>query len=723
MLKFRISVSFLLSVLALQTLLCSSLAWNNLRLLEASHYELWQHFAKEQSTSLAPVSVPKLAPSTISYANPVLTDFLAKAKAQNLTIVLVGLFVSGLVVIFIGLPLDRKLARLAININALRQGDLIHPMPVSTFDATADAAKAINGLAHDLKTNRTELSSQYEQLLQEFRRLNTLLQGIKAIVWEVDPTTGSFRYVSAEAESLLGYPTREWLAPDFCKRHIHPNDLDWVQGFLTHPTAANSLTLDFRIFNSEDDCLWLRMICSMEVREDSHLLVGLLLNVTEEKLSEQRIAYLADHDPLTNLINRRRFQEKLEEQIAYNRRYNVSGALLFMDLDQFKYINDTYGHHTGDEYLRQVAYHLRKSLRETDIIGRLGGDEFAVLLPNTTNEQAIMVSNALLRTLNATEFFYEGHRTLFSASIGIVFFPKQGEKASELLAKADSAMYAAKDHGRNTYCIYEEGSGTARMQEKIHWEERIRRALRENRFQLYFQPIVNIHTGAICHYEALLRMIGADGKIIKPATFIGIAERFGLIRDIDCWVVANAIRIQGDSIRMGKPVTLTINLSGRHFGSRKILEIIQETTQRYDADPNSIIFEVTETVAVENLTAAYKFIQALRDMRYRFALDDFGAGFSSFDYLKHVPVDFVKIDGGFVRNLFKSKVDQIVVKAIVEMARGLGVQPIAEFVENQETVEILKKLGVPMGQGYFFAKPAPHFQNQDQLAFGISTIE
>ncbi|MEZ5584206.1 MAG: EAL domain-containing protein [Candidatus Competibacteraceae bacterium] len=537
----------------------------------------------------------------------------------------------------------------------------------------------------------------------------------------MDASNGRFRYVSTHAERLLGYPTAQWLEPDFCQRHVHPNDLDWVQSFLTHPAmAATNTTLDFRIFNSNEECRWLRMIGALAIESDEtegqdQSLAGFLLDITQEKLSEQRITYLANHDPLTGLINRHRFQERLEEQIAYNRRYGTNGVLLFMDLDQFKYINDTYGHHTGDEYLRQIAGHLRKFIRDSDVVGRLGGDEFGIILPNTDHDQAKRFTERLLKTLNNQEFIHEDRLTSFGASIGVVLFPQHGDRASDLLAKADTAMYTAKDQGRNTYALFEEGHRSTYMQDKVHWEDRIRRALKDNGFQLYFQPIVDLRSGHIEHYESLLRMIGEDGKIIAPGAFIGIAERFGMIRDIDQWVVASALRTQGESLRNGKPVSLTVNLSGRHFGNPQILEIIQESTQRHGANPSSIVFEVTETAAVENFTEACHFIQALRDKGYRIALDDFGSGFSSFDYLKNIPVDYIKIDGSFVRNLHRSSVDRIFVNAIADLARGLDVAAVAEFVENQESVDILRELGVPLGQGYFFAKPTPQFQDSDRI--------
>ncbi|MEE4376690.1 MAG: EAL domain-containing protein [Candidatus Competibacteraceae bacterium] len=652
------------------------------------------------------------------YSSAYWRNFLALA-IQKVAIVLAGVLLSIVALLSFSRSARRSLAQVRNGIAELIQEHWEHRLkPDGVLGNLSDE---FNRLAILLHKNQRETTSQYEQLLQEWRRLNTLLSGTSAIVWEVDTSNGQFRYVSTHAERLLGYPTAHWLEPDFCQRHVHPNDQDWVQSFLTHPAiATTNTTLDFRIFNNNEECRWLRMIGALaiehnEQQDKDQLLAGFLLDVTQEKLSEQRITYLANHDPLTGLINRHRFQERLEEQIAYNRRYSTSGVLLFMDLDQFKYINDNYGHHTGDEYLQQIAGHLRKFIRETDVVGRLGGDEFGIILPNTDQEQAIQFTERLLKTLNTQEFIHEDRLATFGASIGIVFFPQHGGQAGELLAKADTAMYTAKDQGRNTYAIFEQGKRSTYLQDKVQWEDRIRRALKDNGFQLYFQPIVDLHSGQIEHYESLLRMIGEDGKIIAPGAFIGIAERFGMIRDIDQWVVDSALQTQGESIRNGKPVSLTINLSGRHFGNPQILAIIQESTQRHGADPNSIVFEVTETAAVENFTDACTFIQALRDKGYRIALDDFGSGFSSFDYLKNIPVDYIKIDGSFVRNLHRSRVDRIFVNAIADLARGLDVAAVAEFVENQETVEILRELGVPLGQGYFFAKPNPQFQNSDQL--------
>ncbi len=510
--------------------------------------------------------------------------------SQNTLFALLSLLLSTAILLAMIGSLNRQLINLKSGIDALQQGNLEHRIASHTADATGDIAGAVNALAAHLQANHRELHSQYEerlrqeahrlssqyeeQLRQEAHRLDNLLHRINAAIWEVDPRSGQFRYVSDEVERLLGYPVAAWLEPDFFKQHVYPSDVDWAQSFLSHTdTKADNFTLDFRIYHKNGKCHWLRMISSFESRSEGRVLAGLLLDVTkenEEKRSGQHMAYLANYDPLTRLINRHRFQEKLEEQIASTRRHNTTGALLFLDLDQFKYINDTYGHQTGDQYLCQVAHHLKASLRQSDVIGRMGGDEFAVIFPDVVDERADKLGQALLKTLNNKEFIYQGRRHPFSASIGIVLFPKHGVSAGELLAKADSAMYMAKDRGRNTFHIFQEGSSSSLMREKIHWEERIRDALKDDRFRLYFQPIVDIHSGAISHYESLLRMIGEDDKVIPPGAFIGVAERFGLIREIDRWVVANAIRIQGKSMQNGKPVAVTINLSGRHFGNPQI---------------------------------------------------------------------------------------------------------------------------------------------------------
>ncbi|MGF1528764.1 MAG: putative bifunctional diguanylate cyclase/phosphodiesterase [Candidatus Competibacterales bacterium] len=481
---------------------------------------------------------------------------------------------------------------------------------------------------------------------------------------------------------------------------------------MTHTgTNQDTYTVDFRAFNRAGELRWLRLISSVEYRDRLPVLVGLALDVTSERQSQLRVRELADKDPLTQLINRRRFCELLREQINHCHLTGSSGALLLLDIDQFKYINDTFGHDAGDQFLQMVSRHLRQALSADDILGRLGGDEFGVLLLGADGQGAIQASRELLAYLRQREFNWRGSCMPFSASVGIALFPEHGSVVGDLLARADSAMYSAKERGRNTYHLFQEEIDVKRMQDKVLWEERIRSALKDNRFQLYFQPIVHLDSGDIIHYECLLRLREGE-QIIGPGAFIAIAERFGTIRDVDYWVVRNAIRTQGSTMGGRHPVTLAINLSGRHFSDSpsELLEVIEEATKTFAADPTRIIFEVTETAAVENFEVASEFIHALHHRGYRFALDDFGVGFASFEYLRNIQVvDYVKIDGSFVRQLHQNKVDRFFVSAIAELARSLRVDPIAEFVENRQIVDCLRELNVSLGQGYYFAPPQPTF--------------
>ena len=271
-------------------------------------------------------------------------------------------------------------------------------------------------------------------------------------------------------------------------------------------------------------------------------------------------------------------------------------------------------------------------------------------------------------------------------------------------------MYSAKDKGRNTYHIYSEtDKQLLAMHAKLQWEQRIRQALDEDRFILHYQPVFKLNSRSVSHYEVLLRMDDGDGGLVPPGAFLDIAERFGLIREIERWVLKKAIQVQGESSRNGQPVCLAINLSGRHFGDPQVLEWIRAFIQESAADPTMLIFEITETAAVENINQAVRFTDSLHALGCRIALDDFGIGFSSFHYLKHLPVDMIKLDGSFVRQLARDKFDRVFIKSMSDMAHGLGITSTAEFIETEEVIGVLIELGVDMGQGYHLARPSPCF--------------
>lgn len=628
-------------------------------------------------------------------------------RLENVTIAITAILISTLFSIALGYFLTRNLRKLEDGAKALKAGKLSHRISIGSRDEIADVSNAFNLMAQHLEDSQNTLKEQHIALVKETSRMETLLNNINAVVFEIKPEKRMFTYVSQEAGNLLGYGSKEWLQGDFWYNHIHPEDSNWIEHVIDKQIEdKGDFSMDFRMLHRSGDYLWIRSIHNIEIENNRLVARGLLIDINDQKKTEERIIYLADHDALTGLYNRRRFQEELDHQLAYAQRFNQSSALLFIDLDQFKYINDTLGHQAGDECLLTVTRSLTSTLRNIDIMGRLGGDEFGLILPHTSIEEAEIVAQHLLDKLAAKSPMPQELSTHISASIGITAFPEHGVTPSELLAKADAAMYAAKRKGRSQFHTYMHDDDTLlQMHAKVHWEDKIHRALAEDRFVLHFQPILNLKSREIIHYEALLRLEDKDGSLIYPHAFLDTAEHFGLIRDIDKWVLRHAVAMQAESIKNGNPVSIAINLSGRNFGHSDILHHLQMALEEFGADPQALIFEVTETAAVENFGRARSFIESLRALGCRFALDDFGVGYSSFHYLRNLPVDMIKIDGSFVRNLHLNQFDRIIIKAIADVADGLAIMTIAEFVENDEICTLLLDLGIEYGQGYELAMP------------------
>ncbi len=429
-------------------------------------------------------------------------------------------------------------------------------------------------------------------------------------------------------------------------------------------------------------------------------------DVTERKRFETQIMYMANRDPLTNLLNRRRFNEELEGWIAQARRFGTKMVLLFLDLDNFKYVNDSYGHQIGDKLLVTIANICRARVRTTDVLARLGGDEFAIILTHADVSVAESVANQIREAVqhhtDAVEKYPEG----VTVSIGIAVFPEHGDKAETLLTCADLAMYNAKEEGRNCVRVYTPKQKT-HIELRLVWERRIREALDSEGFALVLQPIMDIRKNLIMGHEVLLRLINEKGEMELPGVFLPIAERFGLIHDIDRWVVKKAIHLIKKLKQDGKPAYLEVNISGKSFADKKLLPMIRNELAVTGVDTASLIlvFEITETALIENMADAQSFISELKSIGCLFALDDFGIGFSSFNYLKQLPVDYLKIDGSFIVNLARDTTDQHLVKAMVEVARGLGKKTTAEFVGSEETLCLLREYGIDYAQGYHIGKP------------------
>ena len=430
------------------------------------------------------------------------------------------------------------------------------------------------------------------------------------------------------------------------------------------------------------------------------------LDVTERKRFEAQLEFMADHDPLTGLANRRKFEEELDRHVAQVKRYGAEGALLVLDIDHFKQVNDTLGHNVGDELIVSIAGVLRERLRDSDVLARLGGDEFAVLLPKADEAEAAQVARALVLAVRSSAALLGGERKKVTTSAGVALLDGDIEElsAETILIEADLAMYDAKEAGRDRYAFYAASEyRVSRTEARLTWANRIERALENDRFALVAQPILDLRSGRVNQHELLIRMLDDRDDQIPPATFLYIAERFGLIGRLDEWVTTRAIEL----IEQRPDLQLEVNISGRSLGDQRLLQAIDNRLHSAQIDPTQLIFEVTETAAVANITQAQMFAQHLRDLGCRFALDDFGAGFGSFYYLKHLPFDYVKIDGEFVQHAVSGRIDQLVIQAIVDIAQGLGKETIAEFVTNEKTRRMVKRLGVDYAQGNHIGEPVP----------------
>jgi diguanylate cyclase (GGDEF)-like protein len=426
--------------------------------------------------------------------------------------------------------------------------------------------------------------------------------------------------------------------------------------------------------------------------------------------AEAAMEHLALHDSLTGLSNRTSFQRALERMLDQARRQDIRHSLLFLDLDQFKVVNDTCGHLAGDEMLKQLAGVLQRSIRTNDQLARLGGDEFCILLESCALEKAREIAETLRVGVHDFRFLWNGKFFSVGVSIGIVGIDRNSGSANDILSAADIACYAAKDRGRDAIQVYERNDQElTRRRGEMDWVSRIDDALGSGYFQLWRQPIRSLAKDGenrVHHYELLLRMLDEDGNAVLPGAFLPAAERYDRMRQIDRWVVDNALKYVGEHQESGEQFH-AINLSGASMGDDSLREFVGDRMAAHSVDPRSICFEVTETVAIGNFKSAVDFMQNLRRIGCRFALDDFGSGLSSFAYLKSLPVDFIKIDGRFIRNLSTDPMDRAIVEAIHRVAHVANLRTIAEFVEDAAVIDVLRAIGVDFAQGYAIGRPEP----------------
>jgi diguanylate cyclase (GGDEF)-like protein/PAS domain S-box-containing protein len=429
-------------------------------------------------------------------------------------------------------------------------------------------------------------------------------------------------------------------------------------------------------------------------------------DIRERKRKEARLLEMADQDSLTGLVNRVSFENALTRHVDYAARYGNGGCVIALSIDSFKYVNESLGVSAGDEVLTDLAKLIGRRLRKTDMFARVGGDVFGILLHGTDRATALGVADDVLGIVRRHAFVLNGEGIRITMSAGVTSLDERQVIGAELLAEAEAAMSAAKEAGRDRVLPHDP-TGRSEGDERRAWTERVRQATERGLFVLTSQPIFDLAKGEATQHEILLRMRDDGGGLVVPGEFLATAERFGLIGGIDRWVTQQAVRLIAAHNAEGRELTLEVNLSGQTMGDARFPEEVRRELTSSGIDPASLIFEVTETAAVADMEHARLFAQSLARVGCRFALDDFGAGYASFYYLKHLPISYLKIDGEFVKELPHSRTDQHIVRALVQACDGLGIKTIAEFVTDQKTMDMVSELGVDFAQGYHLGKPQP----------------
>ena len=600
-------------------------------------------------------------------------------------------------------------------------------------ERTAQLEKANQDLRREIRDRQraeASLRESQEQLRQEKELAQVTLHSIGDAVITTDEV-GKIKYFNPVAEQLTGWNVQEaqglplsnvfTIVNEDTRKPVE-NPVERVLhsgqtvGLANHTILIARDGTEYAINDSAAP------ICDRQGR-----IIGTVMvfhDVTHSRNLSRQLSWQATHDALTGLANRRKFEQCLEEAISIARTAPLTASakhqhqqhtLCYLDLDQFKIVNDTCGHIAGDELLRQVTALLRQRIRSTDTLARLGGDEFGLLLYQCPLAKGEQIADALRQLIQDFRFSWQGNSFAVGASIGLVEIDADTANFTSVLSAADAACYAAKDKGRNCIHVYRDNDQElARQRGERQWIARISEAIAENRFCLYSQKFVAIAPGRTeAHYEILLRLIDLEGNLVLPMAFIPAAERYNLMPAVDQWVINQFFasyerhcQMLTDINRRGRSL-YTINLSGTSINNEQFLSFLKEQFNRYQVPPQTICFEITETTAIANLSRAAQLINEIKQIGCFFALDDFGNGMSSLTYLKNLPVDYLKIDGSFVKNLAHDPVDYAMVESFNQIARAMGIQTIAEFVEDELILEKLRLMGVDYAQGYGIARPSP----------------
>jgi diguanylate cyclase (GGDEF)-like protein/PAS domain S-box-containing protein len=566
------------------------------------------------------------------------------------------------------------------------------------------------GVEHDI----TERKLYEDALFREKESAQITLQSIGDGVITTDHQS-VIDYINPVAEELTGWRLEDAMGRpvDEIFRAFHEETCEPLENPLVQAVRRARPIKSVRpmlLIRKDGNELYVESTAA-PIRDGAGSVGGAVLvfhDVSESRELNRRLSYHASHDLLTGLVNRREFENRLERSLKSAKAREASYALLYLDLDQFKIVNDSCGHGAGDALLGQVGALLKAKMRWRDTLSRLGGDEFGILLESCSLDEAMRTADGLREAVRNFRFTWEDRQFRLGASIGVVPITADNEDVAAILSAADSACQAAKEGGRNrVHSFAENDIELMRRRREMQWAARINAALEEGRFELYrmtIQPLQRIEAGA--HYELLLRMRDENGRMVAPDQFISAAERYGITPNIDRWVIENAFRwLVSEADERERLELCAINLSGQSLGDDKFLPFVIDQFQKSGIDARKICFEITETAAVANFSQANRFIKALKELGCKFSLDDFGTGLSSFGYLKHFPVDFLKIDGSFVREILRDPIDREMVRSINEIGHLTGKLTIAEFAENAEIIQMLTSLGVDYAQGWGVAQP------------------
>lgn len=523
---------------------------------------------------------------------------------------------------------------------------------------------------------------------------------------------GQWRSANPSMLKMFGHGSLEQLQADF-----NDAEADGLQrtslATVINLTKANEAIKEFNalFLNNNGDTFWSSINARLTKSDEGETIIeGSMVDVTARVAFEDKLNFLARHDPLTNLFNRRAFEDRLLESIKQGQANKITNALLYLDLDQFKVLNDTCGHSAGDNLLIQLSSRLSMQLTANQTLARLGGDEFGVLIQNCTSEDAMQCARNILETIRSFRFRHSERDFTIGVSIGLVCFKDEHISIESLLSRADTACFMAKDLGRNRIHHYEETDEQIRQrQSEMAWVNVITEALRQDAFLLMYQHIApNNQRQEGHHYEILLRLKSNEGEIHAPGQFISAAERFSLMPEVDTWVIKTFFSwLREHPQHLEDLNTASINLSGHSLGDEQFQDTLEDLFDRYEIPADKICFEITESMAITRLDKTIDFIYKYKQRGCRFALDDFGTGFSSYAYLKELPVDFLKIDGFFIRNMVEDDIDLAMVKSIQQVAKTMNIETVAEFVENDEILSALNEIGIGYSQGYLVHKPQP----------------